>query len=83
MTREEALARMPQSRWYGEEGQRGWLIDSLAALGLLNIEQPRSTDERLAETLSATFSFTTTSKEMALFREHLAKNGLKIVATKS
>ena len=39
MTREEALEKIKPPRWYGDEGQRGWLLDSLEALGLLKFEE--------------------------------------------
>jgi hypothetical protein len=39
MTREEAIKKFPQSRWYGEEGQKGWLLDCLEALELIKFEK--------------------------------------------
>jgi len=41
MTREEALAKLPLERWYGEDGKRGYLLDSLEKLGLLKFDEPK------------------------------------------
>lgn len=46
MTREKAFKKIPLPSWYGADGQRGWLLDSLQALGLIKFEQdPHTTEE--------------------------------------
>jgi hypothetical protein len=42
MTREEANAKMPLPRWYGEDGQKGWLLDNLEAIGLIKFEEKKN-----------------------------------------
>ena len=84
MTFEEAhkKALEAKAKWGGGSSE-AWLINSLEALGLLKLEDRRNADERLAESLTAAFSFDTDVKEMTIFRESLAKNGLQIVALSS
>jgi hypothetical protein len=43
VTRKEALKLIPLPRWYGEDAQRGWLLDSLVALGVISLNEPVST----------------------------------------
>ncbi len=38
MTREEAIRMMPAPRWYSEDSQRVWLLDSLTGLGVLKLD---------------------------------------------
>lgn len=80
MTFEEAhkAALDAKAKWGGGSSE-AWLINSLEALGLLKLEDRRNADERLASALAATFSFTTNTKEMTMFRERLAADGLQIV----
>jgi hypothetical protein len=82
MTFEEALALTikTKEKWGGGSSE-AWLINALEVLGILKLEDRRSADERLAESLSKSFSFDADAKEMDLFRERLAQNGLKIVVT--
>ena len=47
MTRKEAISLIPPPRWYGEDAQRGWLLDSLVALGVLSLEEPVSAEAEI------------------------------------
>lgn len=40
MTRKEALEKIPHVRWYGDDAHSGWLIDTLIALGVLELDEP-------------------------------------------
>lgn len=39
MTRNEAIAKLPNERWYGEEAQKGYLLDCLQVLGLIKFDE--------------------------------------------
>lgn len=39
MTRNEALAKLPLERWYGEDTKRGYILDCLVALGLIKFKE--------------------------------------------
>lgn len=45
MTRKEAIEKIPHPRWSDADGQRGWLLDSLQALGFIKFEQDLHTTE--------------------------------------
>lgn len=55
MTREEAVLRVPPYRLYGDQHPRGWLVDSLIELGVLKIDEPKTTEQEADELLSAHF----------------------------
>lgn len=47
MTRKEAIEKITLPRWYGEDGQRGWLLDSLQALGLIIFTETENTPGKI------------------------------------
>jgi hypothetical protein len=82
MTRDEAvsIAVEAKKKWGGGSSEY-WLVIALEALGVLKLEDSRTTDERLAASLTKIFSFDTNATEMTFFRDHVAKNNRKIVDT--
>jgi hypothetical protein len=83
MTRDQAIAALIKSKeQWGGGSSEAWLVNSLEAIGMLKLDEPKSQDDRLAAVVMSTFSFDTNTKEMTLFRKELEAAGLKIVEEK-
>ncbi len=48
MTRKELMEQLPLPRWYGDEGQRGWLLDCLVQLDLIKLSNDEPKEQMVA-----------------------------------
>ncbi len=80
MTREEAIARVLQAQGLDHAPNKHWgasFVDTLVALGMLKLDEPKSLIDRTA--YEALVSFDRNASEVRDIIDDLSRAGLKIV----
>lgn len=78
MTREEAIAKVTY-RNNGDGHFSDSVVDSLVALGILKLDEPKSPAERRCEAIAASFGIFMSEIELRRMEQNFDAAGLKIV----